>query len=85
MIKNYDQLSLNIAQGHPLYDKIVPKTHQLRLMNEQIEFSFVTPLLGEHYSIDYGRPAYSPEVMFKLLFLKILTIYLMNASFKKLK
>ncbi|WP_235070231.1 transposase [Turicibacter sp. TJ11] len=25
-----------------------------------------------NYSIDYGRPAYSPEVMFKLLFLKML-------------
>ena len=72
MIKHYDQLSLNIAQGHPLYDKIISKTHPLRLMNEQIDFSFVTPLLGGQYSIDYGRPAYSPEVMFKLLFLKML-------------
>ena len=72
MIKNFDQLSLNLSQGHPLYDKIVPKTHPLRLINEQINFSFVTPLLGANYSIDYGRPAYSPEVMFKLLFLKML-------------
>ena len=72
MIKDFDQLSLNLSQGHPLYDKIVPKTHPLRLINEQIDFSFVTPLLGTQYSIDYGRPAYSPEVMFKLLFLKIL-------------
>ena len=32
----------------------------------------MTPLLGVNYSIDYGRPAYSPEVMFKLLFLKML-------------
>ena len=72
MIKDFDQLSLNLSQGHPLYDKIVPKTHPLRLINEQIDFSFVTPLLGAQYSIDYGRPAYSPEVMFKLLFLKIL-------------
>ena len=29
-------------------------------------------LLSDRYSIDYGRPAYSPEVMFKLLFLKML-------------
>ena len=35
-------------------------------------FFFITPLLGHQYSIDYGRPAYLPEVMFKLLFLKIL-------------
>ncbi len=72
MIKDFEQLSLNLSQGHPLYDKIVPKNHSLRLINEHIDFSFITPLLGEKYSIDYGRPAYSPEVMFKLLFLKIL-------------
>ena len=72
MIKDFDQLSLNLSQGHPLYEKIVPKNHPLRLINEHIDFSFIIPLLGEKYSIDYGRPAYSPEVMFKLLFLKIL-------------
>ena len=72
MIKDFEQLSLNLSQGHPLYDKIVPKNHPLRLIEEQIDFSFVTPLLSDRYSIDYGRPAYSPEVMFKLLFLKML-------------
>ena len=72
MIKNFDQLSLNLSQGHPLYDKIIPKNHPLRLIQESIDFSFVNPLLGANYSIDYGRPAYSPEVMFKLLFLKLL-------------
>ena len=72
MIKYFDQLSLNLSQGHPLYEKIVPKNHPLRLINEHIDFSFIIPLLGGKYSIDYGRPAYSPEVMFKLLFLKIL-------------
>ena len=72
MIKDFEQLSLNVSQGHPLYDKIISKNHPLRLINEHIDFSFVTPLLGANYSIDYGRPAYSPEVMFKLLFLKFL-------------
>lgn len=72
MLKDFDQLSLKLSQGHPLYDKIVPKNHPLRLINEHIDCSFIIPLLGTQYSIDYGRPAYSPEVMFKLLFLKIL-------------
>ena len=71
-IKNFDQLSLNLSQEHPLYDKIIPKNHPLRLIQESIDFSFVNPLLDANYSIDYGRPAYSPEVMFKLLFLKLL-------------
>ena len=85
MIKDFEQLSLNLSQGHPLYDKIVPKNHPLRLIEEQIDFSFVTPLLSDRYSIDYGRPAYSPEVMFKLLFLKCFTICRMSVSFKRLK
>ena len=46
MIKDFDQLSLNLSQGHPLYEKIVPKNHPLRLINEHIDFSFITPLLG---------------------------------------
>ena len=25
MIKDFEQLSLNLSQGHPLYDKIIPK------------------------------------------------------------
>ena len=44
MIKDFEQLSLNLSQGHPLYDKIVPKNHPLRLIEEQIDFSFVTPV-----------------------------------------
>ncbi len=33
MIKDFEQLSLNLSQGHHLYDydKIVPKNHPLRL------------------------------------------------------
>lgn len=72
MIKDFEQLPLNLSQRHPLYDKIIPKNHPLRLINKHIDFSFVTPLLGANYSINYGRSAYSPEVMFKLLFFKIL-------------
>ena len=32
MIKDFEQLSLNLSQGHPLYDKIVPQNHPLRLI-----------------------------------------------------
>ena len=80
MIKNFDQFSLNLSQGHPLYDKIIPKNHPLRLIQESIDFSFVNPLIGANYSIDYGRPAYSPEVMFKPLFLKLLYNLFYNLS-----
>ena len=85
MIKDFEQLSLNLSQGHPLYDKIIPKNHPLRLIHEHIDFSFVTPLLGVNYSIDYGRPAYSPEVMLSYYSLKCFTICRMSVSFKRLK
>lgn len=32
----------------------------------------MTSLINVNYSINYGRPPYSPDVMFKLLFLKLL-------------
>ena len=34
MMKDFEQLSLNLSQGHPLYDKIFPKHQPLRLINE---------------------------------------------------
>ena len=46
MIKDFEQLSLNLSQGHPLYDKIIPKNHPLRLIHEHIDFSFVTHYLA---------------------------------------
>ncbi len=52
MIKDFEQLLLNLSQGHPSYDKIIPKNHPLRLINKHIDVSFVTPLLGANYSID---------------------------------
>ena len=49
---------------------IVPKEHLLRKIKENIDFSFVNPMLKESYCEHYGRPAKEPEMMFKLLFLK---------------
>ena len=38
MIKDFEQLSLNLSQGHPLYDKIIPKNHPLRLIMNTLIF-----------------------------------------------
>ena len=46
------------------------KEHILRRLKENIDFSFVNPMLKKQYCEHFGRPAKEPEMIFKLLFLK---------------
>jgi transposase len=68
MLKDYRQLKF--SEYTKLYDIIIEDNHILRKIKENIDFSFVNPMLKESYSEKYGRPATEPEMMFKLLFLK---------------
>jgi transposase len=51
---------------------VVPQNHLLRKIAENIDFSFVNKLMEKCYCIYFGRPAYEPELMLKILFLKLL-------------
>lgn len=53
-----------------LYDMIIPEEHELRQLNELVDFSFVDEMLRDTYTLDNGRPGYRPQVMFKYLMLK---------------
>jgi len=44
-----------------LYDKIVPQDHLLRKINAVVDFSFVTDLVKDRYTPDFGRPAEDPD------------------------
>jgi len=68
MLRNI--LQLKISEHQSLYDKIIEKNHLLRQIKENIDFSFVNPMLKESYCENFGRPATEPEMMFKLMFLK---------------
>ena len=68
MLRNNIQIKLSQYRG--LYDIIVSKDHLLRKIKENIDFSFVNPMLKEQYCEHFGRPAKEPEMMFKLQFLK---------------
>lgn len=69
MLENkYKQIT--ISEHISLYDKIIPQSHFLRKLKENIDFSFVNKLVEKEYSQKLGRPAKEPEMMYKLLFLQ---------------
>ena len=61
---------LKFSEYDNLYDIVIPKDNILRKINENIDFSFVNPMLKDSYCENFGRPAKEPEKMFKTLFLK---------------
>ena len=70
MLKDNSQLQLSLSLYQGIYDAVIPADHLLRKIKENIDFSFVNPMLRKQYCENFGRPAKEPEMMFKLLFLK---------------
>ncbi len=58
--------------GNHIYDRIIPRDHFLKLLDKAVDFSFVNELCRDAYTPDFGRPAYGPEMMFKIIFLQFL-------------
>jgi IS5 family transposase len=58
--------------GNHIYDRVIPEDHYLKLLDKVVDFSFVSELCRDAYTPDFGRPAYGPEVMFKIIFLQFL-------------
>ena len=69
MLNQSVQLKLSEYTG--ICEKFVPANHILRRIKENIDFSFVNKLMKNSYCADNGRPAYQPEMMVKILFLKM--------------
>ncbi|KZL92393.1 IS1182 family transposase [Clostridium magnum] len=68
MIKGQQQFVVSAYQG--LYDIIIPKDNFLRKLNDLVDFSFIYNELLENYSIEMGRGAKDPIMLFKYLILK---------------
>jgi IS5 family transposase len=68
MLRENNQIK--ISEYRDIYDLIVPENNILRKIKENIDFSFVNPMLKKSYCENFGRPAKEPEMMFKLSFLK---------------
>jgi len=70
MLRDNRQMKLSLSPYQGLYELIIPEDNLLRKIKEQIDFSFVNPMLRKQYCENFGRPAKEPEMMFKLMFLK---------------
>ena len=68
MLKDNSQLKLSLSPYQGIYDAIIPANPLLRRIKENIDFSFVNPMLRKQYCEKFGRPAKEPEMMFKLYF-----------------
>ncbi len=66
------QQELNFSPYTDLYEKLIPKNHLFRKINELIDFSFIRDELKNKYCPDNGRTAEDPEYLFKFLLLKCL-------------
>jgi len=77
MLYNKNQFKIQSNQnsffGHFLYSQIIPEDHLLKKLSKVIDFSFVNELCSDlyHYA-GPGQKAYSPEFLFKILFLSFL-------------
>lgn len=68
-IRNTKQDSLF---GNYIYDRVVSKEHILRKISKTIDFSFINIKCGDLYCLNNGRPAWDPQLMFKVIFLQFL-------------
>ena len=64
------RVQLQFSEYERLYDRLIPKSHIFRQMNELVDFSFVFDELRDKYCHDNGRNAEDPIRMFKYLLLK---------------
>ncbi len=58
--------------GDPLYERIIPKDHFLKRLNDLIEFKKVNEMVKDLYSKDMGRPCYEPAMLFKMIYLQFM-------------
>ena len=70
MLKDTNQITMDLSPYQGLYEAIIPQDHISRKLKDNIDFSFVNPMLRKQYCERFGRPAKELEMMFKLLFLK---------------
>ena len=79
MLKDTNQMTMDLSPYQGLYEAIIPQDHILRKLKDNIDFSFVNPMLRKQYCESFGRPAKEPEMMFIAIF-KIKAYSRMNGT-----
>lgn len=64
------QESLSFSPYKSLYDIVVEEDHELRQINDLVDFSFIYKELEDNYCLTNGRNAICPIRMFKYILLK---------------
>lgn len=67
------QPKLNLSPYLELYDRLIPRDHFLRKVLDTVDFSFIYDELQDKYCLDNGRTAKDPVLLFKYLFLKVIS------------
>ena len=60
MLKDTNQITMDLSPYQGLYEAIIPQDHILRKLKDNIDFSFVNPMLRKQYCEHFGRPAKEP-------------------------
>ncbi len=67
-------LSENIAERNQMemfcIDSFVPEDHQLRKIDEALDFGKNYEIVGDLYCHNNGRPSVDPVVLFKIVFIQ---------------
>ncbi len=52
-------------------EELVPEDHLLRKVEQAVDFSFIHDMCKDLYCPDNGRPAIEPELLFRMLFIRM--------------
>ena len=55
MLRTAVQTEMKLSPYEGLYEAIIPSKHILRRLKENIDFSFVNPMLRKEYCETFGR------------------------------
>ena len=66
------QGEIKFSEYAVLYDTLIPADNKYRLIEELIDFSFIYDKLKDKYSLNNGRKAADPLMLFKYLMIKVI-------------
>ena len=66
MLKDHSQMKLSLSPYQEIYDAVIPADHLLRQIKENIDFSFVNPMLRKQKCFIDSETVTEPEIVYQL-------------------